>query len=80
VQVMALPHEAGTIEIGCNLQASVERRSPPTQSVLDYIVSVLPRTASVSQAYVVGLKPNEALERARNQLEHLCDADKVDVK
>ena len=34
VQVMALPHAADDFEVGCNLQASDDRDSPPVEDVL----------------------------------------------
>ena len=63
VQVMALPHEEGTHEIGCNLQAARGRDSPPTRLVLEAVRASLPRGAQVAKEYVVGLTPGEALGR-----------------
>jgi len=69
VQVMALPHEGDSIEIGCNLQATHLRDSPSPDEVLSVVRQHLPESASVSRAYVVGLTPAEALRRAREQLD-----------
>jgi hypothetical protein len=65
VHVMALPHEEGTIEIGCNLQAAVGRDSPSPSSVLQVAGASLPHDARILKSYVVGLTPSEALSRAR---------------
>jgi len=64
VQVMALPHEGESIEIGCNLQATAERDSPSPAAVLDLVRERLPDEAVISRSYVVGLTPADALERA----------------
>ena len=69
VQVMALPHEVGTVEIGCNLQASVERDSPPPSSVQDFVAAQLPAQARFRNSYVVGLTPSEALQAAQRELQ-----------
>ena len=69
VQVMALPHDAsGTIEIGCNLQASQQQASPPTDAVLAFVRSQLPRSAKISHSYVIGLTPGEARSAAVQSL------------
>ena len=61
VQVMALPHEAsGTVEIGCNLQASQQHGSPAREAVLALVASSLPARARVRKSYVIGLTPDEA--------------------
>lgn len=64
VQVMALPHEAsGTIEIGCNLQATQERASPARDAVLAFVQGRLPAEAMVRKSYVIGLTPGDAKEK-----------------
>ena len=69
VQVMALPHESGTCEIGCNLQASQTRPSQPRDAVLSLVESTLPTTARVRRSYVVGLTPGEAAAEAERMLQ-----------
>jgi len=69
VQVMALPHESGTCEIGCNLQASQTRPSQPRDAVLSLVESTLPTTARVRRSYVVGLTPAEAAAEAERMLQ-----------
>ena len=67
VQVMALPHSEGTIEIGCNLQATHDTDSPSTKCILDFIRPLLPG-AQVLRSYVVGCTPSEALRRSEISL------------
>lgn len=64
VQVMALPHAEGCVEIGCNLQASEQRDSPARDAVLDFVTDRLPAEARVRHSYVIGLTPQEALAKA----------------
>lgn len=68
VQVMALPHADGLVEVGCNLQAGGARDSPPVADVLACIVDALPPSCAVRRAYVVGLAPGDALARAVDML------------
>ena len=65
---MALPHEAGTVEIGCNLQASSIRDSPSLTTVLEVVIANLPDKARVTKSYVVGLTAADALGSALAQL------------
>jgi glutamate formiminotransferase len=65
VQVMALPHAGDTIEIGCNLQATQTEPCQSTESVLKFVTDLLPEGSSVLRAYVVGLTPEDALQRAK---------------
>lgn len=64
VQVMALPHEGDSVEIGCNLQAKGDCPSPSIAAVLDVVRRNLPAHAVISRSYVVGLTPTDALDRA----------------
>lgn len=75
VQVMALPHEEGCIEIGCNLQASSDRDSPPRQEVLDLVSRRLPAAARVRRTYVIGLTPHEALTKAEAMLQKMSGVE-----
>ena len=68
VQVMALPHADGLVEVGCNLQAGGDRNSPAVGDVLACIESGLPSACNVRKAYVIGLAPNDALARAVDAL------------
>ena len=68
VQVMALPHAEGLVEVGCNLQAGGARDSPAVGDVLACIEASLPPACSVRKAYVIGLAPNDALARAVDAL------------
>jgi len=65
VQVMALPHAEGCIEIGCNLQATQDRDSPCCDAVLSFVTDRLPNQSRVRHSYVIGLTPNEALTMAQ---------------
>lgn len=65
---MALPHEGGAIEIGCNLQASTERDSPSLDNVLEVLAENLPKEAAIRSSYVVGLSPSAAHAKALSQL------------
>lgn len=61
VQVMTLPHESsGTIEIGCNLQATQEVDSPPIDHVQNFVGQRLPTKSRIHKSYVIGLTPEEA--------------------
>lgn len=65
VQVMALPHSEATVEIGCNLQATLIRDSPPTQQVLQFVQQLMPMEArDRMRSYVVGYTPGEAMRLA----------------
>ena len=75
VQVMALPHEGSTHEIGCNLQASEQSDSPSRDEVLAYVQEHLPAAATIPRAYVIGLTPDEARARAEELLPPLREAD-----
>ena len=68
VQVMALPHAEGLVEVGCNLQAGGDRDSPAVGDVLACIESGLPSACNVRKAYVIGLAPGDALARAVDAL------------
>ena len=68
VQVMALPHADGLVEVGCNLQAGGDRDSPAVGEVLACIEGSLPPACSVRKAYVIGLAPGDALARAVDAL------------
>ena len=65
---MALPHETGTVEIGCNLQASTERDSPALDTVLQVVKANLPTEAHIRKSYVIGLTPGDARAGALSQL------------
>ena len=64
IQCMALHHGCNMIEIGCNLQATDVMGCPSTDLVLNSVRRLLPATAIVSRAYIVGLTPSEALQAA----------------
>ena len=68
VQVMALPHADGLVEVGCNLQAGGDRDSPAVGEVLACIEASLPPACNVRKAYVIGLAPADALARAVDAL------------
>ena len=68
VQVMALPHAEGLVEVGCNLQAGGDRDSPAVGDVRACIEASLPPSCSVRKAYVIGLAPGDALARAVDAL------------
>jgi glutamate formiminotransferase len=68
VQVMALPHAEGTVEIGCNLQARDDADSPDREGILNCIVGALPAESSIVRSYVIGLTPGEANEKAERIL------------
>ncbi len=68
VQVMALPHEHGTVEIGCNLQATECSPCPPIDRILQFVARSLPSDAVVERSYVVGLAPSQALQIAKDAL------------
>ena len=68
VQVMALPHAEGLVEVGCNLQAGGDRDSPAVGDVLACIEESLPPSCRVRKAYVIGLAPGDALKRAIDTL------------
>ena len=68
VQVMALPHAEGLVEVGCNLQAGGARDSPAVGDVQACIEASLPPSCSVRKAYVIGLAPADALARAVDAL------------
>ena len=68
VQVMALPHAEGLVEVGCNLQAGGARDSPAVGDVRACIEASLPPSCSVRKAYVIGLAPGHALARAVDAL------------
>ena len=63
VQVMALPHEGETIEIGCNLQASDTVDSPSREAVLSCLRESLPESAGIPKSYVIGLTPDDARQK-----------------
>lgn len=69
VQVMALPHAEGRVEIGCNLQATRELPSQSREAVLALVEAQLPQAARVSHAYVVGLTPEDAKQTAIAELQ-----------
>jgi glutamate formiminotransferase len=71
VQVMALPHEGDTCEIGCNLQASEERDSPAHGDVMSIIRSNLPSEATILRSYVIGLTPAQAKAEAERLLKEV---------
>ena len=63
MQVMALPYgDDGVVEVGCNLQATAEKPSQPTDAVLACVRARLPTGASIAHSYVVGMRPAEALK------------------
>jgi hypothetical protein len=68
-QVMALPYGEDAIEIGCNLQATHDNDSTSTESVLNRVLELLPPTAQLLRAYVVGCTPSEALQLAQAGLQ-----------
>ena len=68
VQVMALPHEGETHEIGCNLQASEDLDSPSREDVLACLREHLPTDAAIRHSYVIGLAPDEALRKGAELL------------
>ena len=68
VQVMALPHEGETIEIGCNLQASDTVDSPSREAVLSCLRESLPESAGIPKSYVIGLTPDDARQKGEEQL------------
>ena len=70
VQVMALPYgDDGVVEVGCNLQATAEKPSQPTDAVLECVRASLPTGASIAHSYVVGMRPAEALKAPPWQFE-----------
>jgi hypothetical protein len=68
-QVMALPYAEDAIEIGCNLQATHDSDSTSTESVLNHVLQLLPPSARLLRAYVVGCTPGEALRLAEAGLQ-----------
>lgn len=74
VQLMALPHEGGSCELGCNLQASASAPAPRRAAILESIARALPAGARVLRSYVVGLTPGEARARGVELLARLDEA------
>jgi hypothetical protein len=68
-QVMALHYGEDAIEIGCNLQATHDNDSTSTESVLNHVLQLLPPSAQLLRAYVVGCTPSEALRLAEAGLQ-----------
>ena len=64
VHVLALPHDGGQIEIGCNIQATETSDCVSTDLVLRSVQQLLPAEAILTRSYVVGLTPSEALRAA----------------
>jgi len=67
--VIALPYGEDAIEIGCNLQATHDNDSTSTESVLNHVLQLLPPSAQLLRAYVVGCTPSEALRLAEAGLQ-----------
>ena len=66
VQSLALLHEDGKVEVGCNLLAP-EEVTPPM--VLEHIKRVAAEFGvAVKDSYVIGFTPSQLLEKAKEIL------------